>query len=82
MSDRKPVTKEKLLDILNNEMKKDPEYKDCKIDEIRKIPTKDPTDCNWSEIHIQHERCCIDSDGCRRFAFEIAKEAASKYNLK
>ena len=79
MQKRGLITKEELLDILNKEMQKDYEYKDCIIDEFEE---RSDNISRSLRIHVQHARHCIDSSGCLQFAFGIAVKAQAKYILK
>ncbi len=44
---RKVVPKKELLEILNGELRKFPEYYECYYEDVEKLSEPDETGCNW-----------------------------------
>lgn len=79
--ERKIISEEELLSILNNELSKYEECRNCRFDNPPlKLMEPDKDGCNWSTIYM---RCSgVSSDICWQFADRIVFEARKKYNIK
>ena len=79
--ERKIVSEEELISILNGELSKFGECKDCQFYHVSKLQESDNDGCNWSsEVML---RCSgVPVKICQKFAHRIINEARKKYNLK
>ena len=79
--DRKIVSENELLEILNKEFSKYPDYSQCRfIDMGYKLTELDKDGCNWSRANF---KCSgVPVEACSQIAARIVTEAKKKYNLK
>ena len=77
---RNVVSENELISLLNVELRKYDECKDCQFDSILKLRVPDKKGCNWSSAYL---RCSgVAPDECKPFVSEILSEAKAKYNIK
>ncbi len=80
VSKKKLISEIELLNILNNELEKHPEYKVCHFNSVQRIIPDSPSDCNWSGAW---KNCGGPPPvGWEHVASKIVTEAQAKYNLK
>lgn len=82
--ERKLISEEELLSILNSQLSKYEECKDCRFDTPPlKLVELDKDGCNWSTINMRCSGIPPEiSKICRSFAERIVFEARKKYNIK
>ncbi len=80
MPERKLVTGEDLLKILNEELQ-DWDEKRCWFEQVKKTGIIEPSGCNWDAYDF---RCSgvKDFDASKKMARQIVADAKVKYNLK
>jgi hypothetical protein len=47
--ERQTVSREKLLEMLNGELKKDKDYYMCAYEDVTKLDGPDESGCNWKD---------------------------------
>jgi hypothetical protein len=78
---REVISKRELISILNSELSKYEECKDCHFDGILKSEEEDEDGCNWIGANVKL-RCSDEPDvRCRSFISKVLSEAGKKYNL-
>lgn len=80
--ERKVITGNELLRILNEELAKYPECKGCKfLHEPVKLATPDKDECNWDATMMNVGCQSGQSRSCGSFSKKVVAEARSKYNI-
>ena len=78
--DRRLVSVEELLSILNDELSKYEEFKDCRFENPpMKLLVPDEDGCNWSAIQIKY--IGVSDEVGRPVVERIVAEARKKYNI-
>ena len=80
---RKLVSKKELIRILNNELSKYEECKDCHFNGILKYEeVEEEEGCNWVGADVKF--ICSDEpdERCRPFISRVLSEAGKNYNIK
>ncbi len=76
------VSKRELIRILNNELSKYEECKDCQFDSVMKYEVEEGNGCNWLGANVKFT-CNGDPDErCRPFISRVLSEAGEQYNIK
>ncbi len=78
---RELVSKRKLIHILNNELSKYEECKDCQFDSIMKYEKKDEDGCNWLGANVKYKCSGEPDERCKPFISRVLSEAGKKYNI-
>ncbi len=79
---RELVSKRELIRILNNELSKYEECKDCHFIGIVKYEEEEGDGCNWLGANVKF-RCSGEPDErCRPYISRVLSEAGKKYNIK
>ncbi len=80
---RQVVSKDELVRIMNEELGKYEECKDCRLREPDSLIEPDETGCNWSLDKPGALHCSgVPTEVCAPFAYRVIAEAMSKYNIK
>jgi hypothetical protein len=79
---RELVSKRELIRILNNELSKYEECKDCHFDGVMKYEKEKGNGCNWLGANVKF-RCSDKPDKrCQPFISKVLSEAGKQYNIK
>jgi len=78
MPERKLITKEELIEILSDEIKKIPECEGVKV-RLRGPTEEDATGCNWVPCFLEGKEI---SRECKVKWLETGDKLRAKYNLK
>jgi hypothetical protein len=79
--DRKMVSEDELVKILNEEFSKYPDYSQCRFTSISyKLAEPDKNGCNWSKANVSCSG--VSGQSCSQIAARIITEAQKKYNIK
>jgi len=79
--ERKLVLVEELLSILNGELSKYEEFKNCRFENPpMKLLIPDEDGCNWSTIQIRY--IGVSTDAGRPVVERIVAQARKKYNIR
>ena len=78
--ERKFISVEELLSILNSELSKYEEFKNCRFENPpMKLLIPDEDGCNWSTIQIRYEG--VSAEAGRPIVERIIARARKKYNI-
>jgi len=78
--ERKLVTEEELIAVLNQELHKTENPEDYRFENIIRLVDKDKDGCNWSEVFVRGSGVPVKA--VLPLADRIVHEAKKKYNLK
>jgi len=79
---RELVSKRELMRILNNELSKYEECKDCHFDGVLKYDEEVEDGCNWLGANVKF-RCSGEPDEiCRPFIARVLSKVGGQYNIK
>ena len=76
------VSNRELIRILNNELSKYEECKDCHFDGILKYEENDEKGCNWLGANVKFRCSGKPDERCRPFISRVLSEAGEQYNIK
>ena len=79
---RELVSKRELISMLNNELLKYKECKDCYFDSIVSYEEEEKDGCNWLGANVQSRFSGEPDEKCRSFISRVLSEAGKKYNIK
>jgi hypothetical protein len=78
--ERQEIPKNKLLEILNGELKKDKDYYMCTYEDVTKLDPPDENGCNWKDALL---KCSgMHAGTCKPTAFKLVEETKKLYNLE
>ncbi len=78
--DRTEVTKQELVEIINDELKKHETCEECHVNAITSLAEPDPEGCNWSEPYVTCSG--TPAEVCRPTAARVISKLRAEYNLK
>ena len=78
--ERKEVSEEELLILLNADLSKHNEMSQVMFTSVERLATPDRTGCNWSKAHVKSSR--VPHHVSAPITGEIVAEARKKYNVK
>ena len=76
------VSKRELICILNNELSKYEECKDCHFDGILKYEEEEGDGRNWLGANVKFRYSGEPDERCRPFISKVLSEAGKKYTIK
>jgi hypothetical protein len=78
--ERQTVSREKLLEMLNGELKKDKDYYMCAYEDVTKLDGPDESGCNWKDALL---KCSgMHAGTCKPTAFKLVEEMKKQYNVE
>ena len=80
--ERKIVSEEDLISILNGELSKFDECKGCQFHSVSKLQVSDKDACNWSSSDVILRCGGVPAEICAKFTPKIIDAVRKKYNLE
>ncbi len=78
--DRKDVSDQELVEIINDELKKHEKCEECRVNGIMSLTEPDPEGCNWSEPYVTCSG--TPAEICQPIAAQVISKLRAEYNLK
>ena len=73
------ISEEKLIALLNSELHKTADYRDCRFTGVQRLAKPDENGCNWSHVGITCSG--VPASICTSDAVILQESIKSKYNV-
>ena len=78
--EREIVSKERLLEMLNGQLKKDKDYYMCSYEDVTKLDAPDEKGCNWKDALLSCSG--MHAGTCKPTAFKLVEEMKKRFNVE